>query len=74
MEMNKNRLDQKKEQDHMSVKRQHTVYQKLRGKSKREKTDGVARKSIIIERLQGDKEKTSQPYFTIALDFHHHTS
>ena len=71
MTMNKNRSYQKREaRSQIYQKTTHREYQKLCEKPKTEKNHGVARKSTIIERLQGNKKELT-PLFTMAQDFHH---
>ena len=58
MTMNKNRSDQKNiVRSQIYQKITHKDYQKLRKKLKTEKNQGVAHKSTIIERLEGDKKR-----------------
>jgi len=73
MVLNNNRSDQKKGKDRRSIKRQHTKHQKLRKKPKTGKNHGVARKSTIIKRLQGDKEEDLTAAFYNSFRFSPHT-
>ena len=60
MAMNKIRSDQNKEARRRSIKKQHTENTRnyvKNPKQKRKKKHEVARKSTIIERLQGDEEE-----------------